>query len=258
MDLPQAEIIELTEAKSLLESPGFSSKITNLISKPIEYGFKKMPKGSVEKINKVCEKTLEKVFYFTFKGGGTSKHLNHSREWWDEIGIMATGAIGGFVGLPALIVELPVSVSLIMQSISGIASNYGEDLSSAESKLSCIEVLHLGSDREDKNYLDKRLEMDGVIKEASDYIASEGFSDIENPKIKDFLSKVSSKFSITASDMAVIDILPMIGDITGATVNVLFMLHFQNTAKGHFIIRKLERKYGGEIVHKAYKDISLA
>ena len=38
----------------------------------------------------------------------------------------------------------------------------------------------------------------------------------------------------------------MLGAVGGATVNMIFMNHFQRVARGHFAIRRLERQYGAE------------
>ena len=49
--------------------------------------------------------------------------------------------------------------------------------------------------------------------------------------------------------------VPVIGALGGATVNLLFVDHFQDIARGHFIVRRLERKYGKEEVQKEYEKI---
>ena len=46
-----------------------------------------------------------------------------------------------------------------------------------------------------------------------------------------------------------------IGAAAGAIVNVLFMDHFQNMARGHFIVKRLEDKYGTGAVESAYLHI---
>ncbi|OQC55453.1 MAG: hypothetical protein BWX55_00075 [Deltaproteobacteria bacterium ADurb.Bin022] len=38
----------------------------------------------------------------------------------------------------------------------------------------------------------------------------------------------------------------------GAFINSIFLGHFQNMARGHFIIRNLERKYGEKTVNNLY------
>ena len=45
------------------------------------------------------------------------------------------------------------------------------------------------------------------------------------------------------------------GGAGGATVNVLFMKHFQDMAGGHFTVRRLERQYGSEMVRRAYERL---
>jgi hypothetical protein len=47
----------------------------------------------------------------------------------------------------------------------------------------------------------------------------------------------------------------ILGAIGGASINLLFINHFQAAARGHFIVRRLERKYGGEFIKKEYEKV---
>jgi hypothetical protein len=49
--------------------------------------------------------------------------------------------------------------------------------------------------------------------------------------------------------------IPAIGAAGGALINALFIDHFQDMARGHFIVRRLERKYGKEIIKAKYNII---
>lgn len=49
--------------------------------------------------------------------------------------------------------------------------------------------------------------------------------------------------------------LPIIGALGGATVNLLFVSHFQKVAHGDFTVRRLERLYGAEIVWRRYEAL---
>jgi hypothetical protein len=49
--------------------------------------------------------------------------------------------------------------------------------------------------------------------------------------------------------------LPVVGALGGAAVNYAFMDHFQDVARGHFAIRRLERAYGKETVQAQYERI---
>jgi len=51
-------------------------------------------------------------------------------------------------------------------------------------------------------------------------------------------------FSIQVSEKAAAQAVPAIGAAGGAIINPLFIDQFQDMTYGHFIIRRLERKYG--------------
>ncbi len=47
--------------------------------------------------------------------------------------------------------------------------------------------------------------------------------------------------------------MPILGAFGGAAVNTAFMNHFQATARAHFTVRRLERRYGAAAVRAAYE-----
>ena len=49
--------------------------------------------------------------------------------------------------------------------------------------------------------------------------------------------------------------VPIAGAISGGLLNLVFMQHFQDVARGHFILRRLERKYKPDIVRKEYERV---
>ncbi|MCJ7786409.1 MAG: EcsC family protein [Desulfobacterales bacterium] len=49
--------------------------------------------------------------------------------------------------------------------------------------------------------------------------------------------------------------MPILGAVGGALINLLFISHFQSAARGHFIVRRLERKYGEEILRREYEKV---
>ncbi len=67
-----------------------------------------------------------------------------SSNLWHKLAVAATGGVGGFFGLPALVIELPISTAIMLRSIADIARSEGERISSIESKMACIEVFALG------------------------------------------------------------------------------------------------------------------
>jgi hypothetical protein len=54
---------------------------------------------------------------------------------------------------------------------------------------------------------------------------------------------------------AIAQSLPVVGAAGGALINTLFIDHFQNMSRGHFVVRRLERKYGADVIKQAYLAI---
>jgi len=69
---------------------------------------------------------------------------------------------------------------------------------------------------------------------------------------------VASRFSIRISQKFAAQSVPVIGAASGAALNTLFMRHFQRAAHGHFTVRRLERRYGREVVRQAYDALAPA
>jgi hypothetical protein len=51
--------------------------------------------------------------------------------------------------------------------------------------------------------------------------------------------------------------IPLIGAAGGALINTIFIDHFQNMARGHFIIRRHERRYDKDMIRQAYDNLDL-
>jgi hypothetical protein len=49
--------------------------------------------------------------------------------------------------------------------------------------------------------------------------------------------------------------IPIIGAASGGIVNVMFISHFQEMARGHFIVKRLEAAHGPEPVRQAYDNL---
>lgn len=67
------------------------------------------------------------------------------------------------------------------------------------------------------------------------------------------IEAVAQRFGIQVSEKAAAQSVPVVGAVGGATVNVLFMDHFQDMAQGHFVLRRMERKYGRDRVQAEYR-----
>ncbi|WP_269801461.1 EcsC family protein [Colwellia sp. Bg11-28] len=165
---------ELLVAKSLLENPGLAAKITNLIGTPIEKGLDLLPDDWSKNIAKVTEKSLIKASdaaIFTMKdipGEGSSNI-------WHKLGVAVSGGVGGFFGLAAIAVELPISTSIMLRSIADIARSEGESITTPETQMACLEVFALGGpsdldDGSESGYFAIRAALAKSVAEATEFI----------------------------------------------------------------------------------------
>ena len=95
-----------------------------------------------------------------------------------------------------------------------------------------------------------------TVTEAARFIAERGVIEQGAPVLIRFISQVASRFGAVVTQKVVAQALPIIGALGGAAVNYAFIEHFQETARGHFTVRRLERTYGKDIVRMEYERIA--
>lgn len=176
-----------------------------------------------------------------------------SRLYWAASGVC--GALGGGFGLMGSMVELPITTTLLMRSIAAIAQEEGEDLTDPETPIACLEVFALdggGTDATiDSSYFAVRAALGRSVSEAARYLAQSKAVDASAPALVRLISLVAGRFGLVVSEKFVAQAIPVVGAAFGAGINLAFAGHFQNLARGHFIIRRLERFYGAAAVREA-------
>jgi hypothetical protein len=250
---------ELLEAKQLLEHPGYVVKISDLIGMPLEAAVKRLPATWGDKIAAVSTASLGRcldVANATLRptGGAASPRLHSAA-------VALTGAAGGVFGIAGLAVELPISTTVMLRSIADIGRANGENLAGGDAKLACLMVFSLGGktaadDASDSGYYAARIALAKAMSEASVYLAKHGATSQGAPALVRLIAQVAARFNVQVSQKAAAMMVPIIGAAGGALVNTLFINHFQDMARGHFTVRRLERVYGEDLVSAAYLELS--
>lgn len=259
--LSAQELRELAYAKSLLESPGLTARMAGVVGKPIEQGFKLLPAGWQDIVHKAAKTALLKALGLAVRTMG-SKNPKRASERFHKLLVGASGGIGGAFGLACLPLELPVSTTLMLRSIADIARSEGHDIREAEVRMACLEVFALGGkssidDAAESAYWAVRAALGKAVSEAAAYLAEKSVLEESAPVILRFVTAVASRFGVVVSEQAAAKAVPVVGAAGGAMINVLFMNHFQDMARGHFIVKRLERRYGTELVRMAYESIAI-
>ena len=259
MEMNGADQQELRSAVERLERQSFAVELANKAGLPIEALMAHLPLQVQDRIGKAVRKTLEQCLHVALTGvrAGT---LEAPRKRAHILLTGATGAAGGFFGLPGMLVELPVTTTLMLHSIGEIAHRSGEDLTDPEAALACLEVLALGSSGGRKEsvesaYYATRTALTQATREAAAFLTEKGMAKSGAPALIQFLAKVGARFGIEVTEKAAAQLVPIAGALGGLAVNVMFTQHFQRLAEGHFTVRRLERKYGPEIVSSSYQQM---
>jgi hypothetical protein len=258
MPIEKDDTDALRNAVRLLEHPSFAARLTNMVGKPVGFLGSVLPVGASQAIAAATTKSLEaalKVALVTVRN-----EPQESSQLLHKALAVASGAAGGAFGIASLPLELPVSTIIILRSILDIARSEGENLTDPESTLSCVEVLGLGGRAETDNasnsdYFFIRGILGKSVTEAARFIAERGIVEEGSPAIVRLITQVATRFGFVVTQKAAAQAIPIIGALGGAAVNYAFIDHFQSVARGHFTVRRLERKYGKDIVFAAYEDL---
>jgi NAD(P)-dependent dehydrogenase (short-subunit alcohol dehydrogenase family) len=249
----------LRAAAGLLEDRSFAMNLAAKVGMPVESLMRMLPDGAQHSIGTAVNKALEQCLRVALTINRTGVSTKRSRRR-HTLTTAATGALGGFFGLPGLVVELPVTTTVMLYSIAEIARSQGEDLSDPDAALACLEVLALGPEGSQKGamesaYYATRAALAQVTRDAAAYVAQKGLVKEGAPVMVSFLAKIAARFGLEVSEKAAAQLIPVAGAAGGLALNVLFMKHFQRLAEGHFMVRRLERKYGSEAVRGEYEAV---
>jgi hypothetical protein len=253
--LPGAAARELAWAYERLEHPSLAARLSDVLASPFEEAMKLVPRRWKQRL----DHTVETNMYRTLKMAmGSMDHREPvpSSDLMHRALVMGTGAVGGFFGPFTVLAELPVATALMMRSIADIARSEGEDImGSRESRLACVQVFALGGRTKDDNeaevgYYGMRITLGLHFENILEFAGKMDGPHI--PAAIQLARAVAARFGVVISDKLAAQLVPVAGALSAATLNLIFMQHYQDVARGHFIVRRLEREFGAQVIRDAY------
>lgn len=259
LEFSECDLNDLRAAKTRLEHPSLTAKLADLVGGPIESGLRRLPKNWNDKVSEATETALFKGLEFSVRTMG-SPNTKPSHDWLHKVVVVGSGAAAGAVGLYSLIVELPFSTCVMLRSIADIARSEGHDVSLVEVKLECLEVLAFGGrssgdDAVETGYWTVRGALAKSISEAASHLTEKGLTKEGAPALARLIAAIASRFGAVVTEEVAAKAVPVVGAVSGAAINYLFMNHFQEMARGDFAVRRLEKKYGTALVEKTYGNL---
>lgn len=252
-------------ARETLEDTNLVIRLTNLLGKPLQLGFDKLPENWRDKIGRFTQDSLTKVMQdyilptLGAKGGGSPWNLAHK--------LLATvsGAVGGAGGFAALAVELPISTGIFLRSIMDIARSHGRDISQPATILDCYSVFAFAGpgradDTTNEIYYLVRASLTKLVDEAATYLAARQAAgqaaNATAPALVRLMAAIAGRYGVVLSNKAAAQAVPVAGAFTGGLLNYYFLDYFQSIADAHFTLRGLEDRYGMAAVRAAYDGIA--
>jgi hypothetical protein len=121
-----------------------------------------------------------------------------------------------------------------------------------------LRTLPRGRHAGESGYFAVRAMLAKSVTEAARFIAERGIIEEGAPVLVRFTTLVASRFGVVVSQKFAAQALPVVGALGGASVNYVFIEHFQEIAQGHFTVRRLERVYGKDVVRAEYERLAKA
>lgn len=254
------DLLTLERAHRHLEHPGLAARLSNILGTPVETAVRLLPTTWYEQLHQILEAAIYKALRAAVEGMHRESAVPANEGMYRWVGAM-TGAAGGLFGLAGLALEMPVTTTVMMRAIADIARSEGESVNDPDTQRACVEVFALGGRAESDDAAETGYY--GVRIALSLYTPSLGGSAIQRiargetvPWLLGVVGGAASRFGVSVSQKTGALLVPVVGAIGAAAVNAVFIAHFQEMARHHFAIRRLERKYGAATVQAAYEGIT--
>ena len=147
------------------------------------------------------------------------------KSWLNQAVTTAMGAAGGAGGLPTALAELPVTTTLLLRVIQGVAVEHGFDPVSENVQFDCVQVFAAagplsGDDGADLGFLSARIALSGKAMQA-------------------VIAKIAPKLAVVLGQKLAAQAVPVLGAVAGAATNYAYTSYYEDVAHVHFGLRKL-------------------
>ncbi len=155
------------------------------------------------------------------------------KSWLNQTVTAAMGAAGGAGGLPTALAELPVTTTLLLRVIQGVAVEHGFDPEAENVQFDCVHIFAAagplsGDDGADLGFLSARMALTGRAMQA-------------------VIAKIAPKLAVVMGQKLAAQAVPVLGAVAGAATNYAYTSYYEDMAHVHFGLRKLA--IDGDVPH---------
>jgi hypothetical protein len=206
---------------------GIGMTVLGLVGGKAEALLDKLPVAVREQLDGVTQSALEGAFAAASKSRGV---VADRADWLNTALTTAMGAAGGFGGLPGALAELPVTVTLLLRAIQGIAAEHGFDPDQDAIRMDCLRVFAAAGPMSND---------DGV---ETGFVAAR--ITVTGQTLQSLIAKVAPRLSAVLGQKLAAQAAPVLGAVAGATINYAFTSYYQEMARVQFGVKRLARERG--------------
>lgn len=201
---------------------GVGMQVLAVIGGQAENVLKRLPDPVSDQLDNLTFKALETSFNVAARSRAA---LPDQSDWLNTVVTMGTGAAGGLAGLPSAVAELPVTTTVILRAVQGIAAEHGFDLDEETTRLDCLQVFAAAGplasdDGIDTSFLSMRLGLTGAT-------------------LQGLISRVAPRLAAVLGQKLAAQTVPILGAVSGAAINYAFTSYYQDMARVTFGLRLL-------------------
>lgn len=227
---PEAELERL--ARRYKGAGGLGIQVLNLLGAQADGLLDNLPAGVRDQLNATTQTALTQALRAASASRGV---VPDQTEWLNRAVTSAMGAAGGFGGLPTALAELPVTTTLLLRVIEGVAVEHGFDPAMESVRFDCVQVFAAAGplshdDGSDIAFLSARVAISGAAMQA-------------------VIARVAPRLAVVLGQKLAAQAVPVLGAVAGAATNYAYTSYYTDMAHVHFGLRRMALE--ADITHAA-------
>ena len=201
---------------------GVGLQVLNMIGGRAENLLERLP----DQVKVGLEGATERALLVAMQAAKQSRGVVPDQKGWLNTAVTtAMGAVGGAGGLPTALAELPVTTTVLLRAIQGIAAEYDFDPNDPSVLADCMTVFASAGPLEQDDganmaFLTTRVTLTGTA-------------------VHGIMKSVAPKLATVLGQKLAAQTVPILGAAAGAATNYAYTSYYQEMAHVHFGLRRL-------------------
>ncbi|KMK68314.1 EcsC family protein [Puniceibacterium sp. IMCC21224] len=206
---------------------GVGLQVLNFVGGQAENLLERLPDKVKSRLEDATTRALELALRAAAQSRGV---VPDQKGWLNTLLATAMGAAGGAGGLPGALAELPVTTTVLLRAIQGVAAEYGFDPDDSDVQKECLLVFGsagplAGDDGADMAFLSARVTLTGTT-------------------VHGLIARIAPRLATVMGQKLATQTIPIIGAAAGAATNYAYTSYYQEMAHVHFGLKRLSDRTG--------------